>query len=271
MNPSQTFRRSLKYDCQKTCDYGFRKLLAKCLHLLERCSCCNDCERNDYSNRGSTAWRSPSCASYYYPNLGRSLVFFIKKWEHAKVRAKFSVYLIPNLSKVPHRITVQLDDRIERYTEGYFHFLGVTNTGEEAANQVKPLVDVIGKYEGLIEMKVILPRLEQKISARSILSSQEFDEIPNGFAYAIWADPNISEPNVKIDGLATAAFVLCFTFKDGNQICIPSEGNPTILDFPVDYVLEVYLSAEGLPRHYIGAYRCKGNSWDNCTVLPETQ
>ena len=202
--------------------------------------------------------------------MGRTLAFFIDKWEHAKVRAEFSVHSIPHLSKTPHKITVQLSDGTLLYTEGYFHFLGITNTGEEAANQVKPLVEILGEFEGLIEISMIAPRPKQQISVQTILSPKDFDQIQGRFAYAICVDQNVSEPNVKIDGLATAAFVLCFTLKDENQVYIPTKGNLTTLNFPVDCVLDVYLSAEGLPRHYIGAYRCHGNNWDDCSVIPET-
>ena len=195
--------------------------------------------------------------------VGTALQFFIEKREREKARAE----LVPSLmTRRLVTVKVTLNDEQTRSSEGSFWYLKLANMGEEAANQVAPLVNVSSEFEGLVEVPIIGPHFEDEILVKSRLSSEAFDSKRERFALALEADANIAKPSLNIEGLGARAFLLCFAMKCGSQLYVPIRRSPIVLNFPVDVVLRVYSRAKGLPRRYCGAYRCHGNNWHDCKV-----
>jgi hypothetical protein len=196
--------------------------------------------------------------------VGAALQFFIRRHEREKARAR----LVPTLMrKRLVTIEVKLTDGQTRKSESAFWYLRLTNTGEEDANEVTPLVNVSGEFAGIMQISIIGVHYKDEITVKSKLTSEAFDPRRGRFARALVADAEAAKPSLRVDGLASSAFLLCFAMKYENQLSIPFD-SPIVLDFPVHVVLTVYWKAHGLPRRYLGSYTCHGSNWSDCTVEP---
>jgi hypothetical protein len=245
--------------------YAFCTVLEKLCHLPDCCYACINHFDTSYARRDG-AWRSTSCRTHNNLSLGRAVAFFLGRWEEEKAHAGLAPRLLPRESVT---ITVSLNDGKTRQSEGHFYYLLVVNSGEEAANQVIPMVAAPREFRGLLDMRAIPQYFKSHMSVKSKLSSEDFDSERERFAEAILKDPNVAHLNFKVEGLGANAFALCFSLKDGNQFYIPT-GGLYILDFPVNIVINAFSKARGLPRRGLGTYRCYGSNWHNLQVVPIT-
>jgi hypothetical protein len=254
----------LKYEHSPIVWYGICEILAKCSYLFDRGHWHLNHSHNDHSNRDASR-RSAPCSAYHYFSLGRTIAFFINKMEQERVRAALIPRLMP---KRLVKIIVALNDGKSRHSEGHFWYLELRNTGEEAANQVRPLVNISGEFSGVVGVPIISTYIKDWIQVKSRLGSEDFDSKRERFAFALTTDASVVKPSLNIEGLGAGAFALCFALRDGNQLYIATKKYPIVLSFPVDALMTVYSTGKGLPRHYLGVYRCHGNNWHDCRVEP---
>jgi hypothetical protein len=193
-------------------------------------------------------------------NIGRSIPFFIERWENERAKPKFEV-IISKDPPTPVEILLHLRDGQAKRTVCFFE-VSLRNTGVKTAEKIVPIVAIpaIGTL-GVPLIFVSRPPLPHT-EINTPWSVKDFNE--DYVASGIVEHVGIRQVDLYGGGVGQT-FALFFTLSNADKIYLPCESKVG-LRLPAKFQIALSFQAKDMPLVHYGVFQVDAKAWNDVTI-----